>query len=149
MFEIVIEDSGIGIPPETIKNIFDRFFTKKANIISEIPAGTGIGLALVKELVELHHGSISVESEVNKGTKFIIMLPYDKKYYEDLKIEIISAKEGSIDETKPGNEILDKDFNREETPLILIVEDNEDIIKLLKECIDSHDLSEREKIHRY
>ena len=67
MIEIVIEDSSIKIPSDTIDNVFERFFTKKGNLIGEISEGTGIGLSLVKELVELHQGNISVENEIKEG----------------------------------------------------------------------------------
>ena len=92
MYEIIIEDNGIGIPPDKIENIFDRFFTESGEFINEIPAGTGIGLALVKELVELHYGFISVESILNKGTKFKIELPFDEEYYKQLGVEILDRK---------------------------------------------------------
>ncbi len=138
MFEIYVEDSGAGMPPETIRNIFDRFFTKRGNLISEMPAGTGIGLALVKELVELHRGSVSAESEVGKGTKFKIELPYDIEYYKDLGLEIIPCNEvdkKKVDEASRGSDKLEKDSRREEIPLILIAEDNEDIRKFIKGSI--------------
>ena len=66
------EDKGIGIPDNEISQIFDRFY--RSATASGIP-GTGIGLNLAKDLVELHNGSINVESEVGKGTKFVISIP--------------------------------------------------------------------------
>jgi signal transduction histidine kinase len=67
-----IRDQGIGIPPEAIQNLFQSFF--RANNVGNI-AGTGLGLSIVKRLVEIHGGSISVESEVGSGTSFIVSLP--------------------------------------------------------------------------
>ncbi|MEW8956988.1 sensor histidine kinase, partial [Clostridium sp.] len=72
--KISVKDTGVGISEENQKIIFNRFaqvpncglFSKK---------GSGIGLTLVKSLVELHHGTIEVKSEVNRGSEFIITLP--------------------------------------------------------------------------
>ena len=66
--EIVIEDTGPGIPPERLSKIFDPFFTTKEK-------GTGLGLSVVYGIVERHGGTISVESEVGRGTSFTIRLP--------------------------------------------------------------------------
>jgi len=141
MFEVIVEDKGIGMHPEKIKNIFDRFFTDD-NEASH--TGTGIGLALVKELVELHHGSVSVESILNKGTKFIIELPVDEEYYKELGIEIISNAGESrnfiyeVPASEEKSEIKEEKFIGKESPLILIVEDNEDIRKFIKESISQN-----------
>ncbi|MGA9291230.1 MAG: ATP-binding protein [Ignavibacteriaceae bacterium] len=132
MFEIVIEDSGSGISPDIIKNIFERFFTESGNFIKKIPSGTGIGLSLVKELVELHHGSISVESDLNKGTKFRIAIPLKLDLYKE---QITGARFSDI---KPNN--LEDNFKANETEgeisVILIVEDNDDIRDFIKENIN-------------
>lgn len=73
---IEIEDSGIGIDPEEIESIWDRFYkadlSRKNNPLGEF----GLGLSIVKQLVELHHGTINVESTKGKGTKFTIKLPH-------------------------------------------------------------------------
>jgi PAS domain S-box-containing protein len=64
--ELQIHDTGIGIPPENLSRIFDSFFTTNKN-------GTGLGLSVVHQIVEKHSGSISVSSEVNRGTAFTIV----------------------------------------------------------------------------
>ncbi|MGO4527875.1 sensor histidine kinase [Paenibacillus sp. 2TAF8] len=69
-----ITDSGIGILPEDQKRIFDRFF-KADRSHSQIYEGSGMGLAIVKQIVSLHQGDISVESEYGQGTTFIVILP--------------------------------------------------------------------------
>ncbi|WP_342551184.1 HAMP domain-containing sensor histidine kinase [Paenibacillus sp. FSL R7-0652] len=71
---ILITDSGIGILPEDQKRIFDRFF-KADRSHSQIYEGSGMGLAIVKQIVSLHQGDISVESEYGQGTTFILILP--------------------------------------------------------------------------
>ena len=138
MIEIIIEDSGIGIPQDIIKNIFNRFFTQRGNLISEIPSGTGVGLALVKELVELHFGNISVESEIKKGTRFKIELPYEKEFYKNLGLEIISSKNFTDENLEPLNSLnleIENESKNEEISLILVVEDNEDMRKFIIESI--------------
>ncbi|MCB9995689.1 MAG: PAS-domain containing protein [Rhodospirillales bacterium] len=72
LIHLRFEDNGIGIPPNEIDRVFDRYY--RATTSSGIP-GTGIGLNLVKDLVELHGGKINVDSEMNRGTKFEIFLP--------------------------------------------------------------------------
>jgi PAS domain S-box-containing protein len=64
--ELQVQDTGIGIPPENLNRIFDPFFTTNKN-------GTGLGLSVVHQIVERHSGSITVSSEVNRGTTFTIV----------------------------------------------------------------------------
>lgn len=72
--KICVMDNGIGIPKDKLNTIFDRF-TQVDKTLTRNSKGTGIGLALVKSLVELHNGKIEVKSEYGKGTEFIILLP--------------------------------------------------------------------------
>lgn len=138
-FEINVEDTGVGIPADKIESVFDRFFTDSKDTIQ---TGTGIGLALVKELVELHHGFIFVESKLNKGTKFKIELPLDEEFYKELGAEITPGFDDSMNfinkvpAKDSDSETEEEKFNREESPLILVVEDNEDIRKYIKESLD-------------
>jgi two-component system NtrC family sensor kinase len=68
--EISISDTGCGISKENLEKVFDPFFTTK-----EVGKGTGLGLAVTYGIVDGHNGSIDVESEVGKGTMFVIRLP--------------------------------------------------------------------------
>jgi two-component system NtrC family sensor kinase len=70
--ELVFSDTGSGIPPDRLAKIFDPFFTTKE-------MGTGLGLSVVYGIVERHHGTINIESEVGKGTTFTIVLPAARK----------------------------------------------------------------------
>jgi signal transduction histidine kinase len=73
---IVFSDTGIGIAPDKLEKIFEPFFTYAQK--SGIHRGAGLGLALVKWIIELHRGNITVLSEINKGTEFMISLPYER-----------------------------------------------------------------------
>jgi signal transduction histidine kinase/ligand-binding sensor domain-containing protein/DNA-binding response OmpR family regulator len=120
---ISVQDNGKGIPQDQIGLIFNRFYEGSA---SRIP-GSGIGLALVKELVDLHHGEITVHSKVNEGTRFELRLPTGLETNEHhilikkIKLADEGYQEMSDVEVAEGGEI------RENMPLLLLVEDNEDI----------------------
>lgn len=78
-FTISIEDQGIGIEEKDIPHIFDRFFrTDKSRTKSEVQ-GYGLGLAIAKQIIERHHGSVKVQSQPGKGTIFTIQLPIRQK----------------------------------------------------------------------
>lgn len=72
--QLKVSDTGIGIEDKDILRIFDRFYREKSERTKHI-SGTGLGLTIVKGVVEAHHGSIYVESEVGKGTTFAVLLP--------------------------------------------------------------------------
>ena len=72
--EISVKDNGIGIAPDRVDSIFEKF-SQEDRSLSRKQEGSGLGLALVKSLVELHNGSIRVKSELGKGSEFIITLP--------------------------------------------------------------------------
>ncbi|NJM16303.1 MAG: ATP-binding protein, partial [Bacteroidales bacterium] len=72
--EISVSDTGMGVTKENLPKIFKRFYQENKSMVSEYK-GTGIGLALTKELVEIHGGEIKVDSEVGKGTTFTLYIP--------------------------------------------------------------------------
>ena len=142
--KINVKDSGIGIEPQHIPHIFTRFYHNKTNIAKET---NGIGLSLTKELTDLHKGSISVRSDLNKGTVFKIELPIDKDSYtetdindiqyliedqKNTKIQPVSGKPESTDITK--NEVKE---NKDRITL-LIAEDNEDLLLLMRNLLSHH-----------
>ncbi|SKC83502.1 PAS domain-containing sensor histidine kinase [Maledivibacter halophilus] len=92
---IIVKDNGIGIPEEKKEIVFERF-KQVENTLSRSCEGSGIGLSLVKSLVEMHGGTISVESELLKGTEFIIKLP----------VQIIPEKEIEKDNNFSINQTL-------------------------------------------
>jgi two-component system phosphate regulon sensor histidine kinase PhoR len=73
--QMTIEDNGIGISKNEQKKIFDKLYRVPTGNIHEV-RGFGLGLSYVKAIIEEHHGKISVESDVNKGTRFKVFLPY-------------------------------------------------------------------------
>lgn len=148
--EIQIKDTGIGIPADRLPHIFDRFYQVDSSMTRE-HEGTGIGLALTKELVELHKGKITVNSKENEGTEFIINLPLgdfanEKENLIDLTEDKFS-QESISDDLKindPHSEELDQNqkSDKEKTvsvkqEIILIVEDNPDVRSYIREQLEN------------
>ncbi len=134
--EIVIRDSGIGIPKKELANIFDRFYQVDDHSHRH-RGGTGIGLNLVKELVNLHNGEIRVESEEGKGTTFFISLILAAETGTELK-ESARAKAAweQIPESAPVNTRTSPSLVNKESlkkPLILLVEDNADMRQFIRQ----------------
>jgi signal transduction histidine kinase/DNA-binding response OmpR family regulator len=133
-FEISVSDKGIGIPAEKLPYIFDRFYQADASD-TRASEGTGIGLALVKELAELLGGSISVTSKENTGTTFRIQLPYQpadtNAIEEHLIIDPQTNKQISFISTDPGQLI-------HHTGIILIVEDNDQLRQFMEISLRDH-----------
>ncbi|MCM8813933.1 MAG: cell wall metabolism sensor histidine kinase WalK [Candidatus Omnitrophica bacterium] len=73
--EISITDTGCGIPADSLERIFEKFEQAKTVPVEGAPKGTGLGLSIVKEIVKLHGGTIWVESELGKGSRFIFRIP--------------------------------------------------------------------------
>lgn len=135
---IFVEDEGIGIAPEKLESLFKRFETlAKFNMMQP---SSGIGLSLVKELVEMHHGSITVKSQLEKGSTFCVTLPLDRKVLEeDERVELILADSSIEKEIAPAIMTEQKEpiiaEAKEitgEKQTILIVEDNAELKKLLQ-----------------
>lgn len=132
-----VKDNGKGISKEKQKTLFKRFYEgdyRKFNTI-----GTGIGLSLTKDLVELHEGTISVESEVNQGTEFIVRIPIERSYYKEEQIDdetILPAQETVTYETpeKPVAETAKATVTKNHS--ILVVEDNEELLQLMTRLLD-------------
>ncbi len=80
---IAVEDEGVGIAPDKLARVFERFYRIEDSGAERI-AGTGLGLAIVKSVVELHGGTVRVESEVGKGSRFILELPLRQHGFRDL-----------------------------------------------------------------
>ncbi|MDX2249890.1 MAG: ATP-binding protein [Bacteroidia bacterium] len=129
--EITIRDNGIGIPEDQLEHIFDRFY----QVETDEYEGTGIGLALTKELIELHQGEISVSSELGKGSVFVVKLPIDETS-APLEAEELILSPKIIPTVSP---VLPESSSRlnSNLPLLLLVEDNEDVRAYLRTILQS------------
>ncbi len=126
---IQIIDSGIGIPGEDLERIFQRFH-QVDNRLAREHEGSGIGLALTKELVDLHHGHISVNSMVDSGTEFVVFLPSGSSHLkpEEISDTAIQDKNESSNVSQEFSQALEsRPPDQEDQPLVLVVEDNTDM----------------------
>lgn len=114
-----VKDTGYGINPEALPHIFDRYYQEKGE---HQASGTGIGLALVQNLVKLHEGEIGVESQLNVGTAFHVRLIADNTYPNALH-----ADEESQRKEETTKEDTPVEVSGSSRPLVLVVEDNDDI----------------------
>lgn len=122
-FVVKVTDNGIGISKEDRKRIFKPFFQAMDN-----KPGTGIGLSIVKSIVESHNGCIEVESEINKGSSFIVTLPI-----EQVGAEVQEGEAGVLNPAIP-EDILSETLpvmSSKNKPLMLIVDDNEEMLNFL------------------
>lgn len=144
--EIKIRDTGIGISESEIDKIFDRFYQVDNSFINEYQ-GTGIGLALAKELVELHHGKLTVKSNLGKGTEFTIFLPKGGEHLNpDEIVESDTGKVTRLEYVKAEHQLIDfpvitqklqaENFATEKN-VLLIVEDNEDVRKFIIDSFEN------------
>ncbi|MFH1457591.1 MAG: ATP-binding protein [Candidatus Omnitrophota bacterium] len=85
--KVTVQDTGIGIPEEELPKVFERFYQVRSSEKSDVK-GTGIGLTITKEIVELHGGKIWAESEVEKGTKFFFTLPLKAPHTSKDKLDV-------------------------------------------------------------
>lgn len=144
-FTVTVKDEGIGIDPRKQQKLFQRFETLAQHNI--LQPSSGIGLSLVRELIELHHGNIEVKSEVNKGSEFIVTLPLGQQIFQgDEYVEFILSDETTDSQpsvtdsqeviTSTTNEVISNipSFN-EDTLSILIVEDNNELRIFLRNIL--------------
>lgn len=132
---ISIKDTGVGMNATDLDKIFDRFFQIKSANTARI-IGSGIGLSFSKKIIELHHGSISVKSEVNQGSEFIVKLAMNPKVYKgEINENFITTDNIKGYNT---NHILKPvetlSINRKEHT-VLIIDDNLEILGYLKEIL--------------
>lgn len=131
---ITIKDTGIGMKSEDLDKIFDRFFQIKSGNTARL-IGSGIGLSFSKKIIELHHGSIEVNSKTNVGTKFTIKLSLDPNLYEsEMNSNFITTdniKAYNLDEVK----LIDNFNIKAKEHSILVIDDNLDILSYLKDIL--------------
>lgn len=135
-YQIEISDTGPGIADEDLPYIFDRFY-QVSDLQNTINPGTGIGLSLVKEILRLHDGDISVQSKKEKGTTFTISLyryPEIASDYSESSSLSLTDNEWVLPE-EPGDEFFSEEIDSEAAsnrPVLLLVDDNADILKYLQ-----------------
>ena len=119
---LVVKDNGIGIAPSNWEKIFHRFFQVTE---SKNQGGTGIGLALTKELVKLHKGDITVDSEKGKGTRFTVRLPFVKDEVKPVEEGVAKLPQPPEQESMAKDELLEEN-------ILLVIEDNADVRQFIR-----------------
>lgn len=153
--EISVRDTGTGISEEELPKLFDRFYQVDSSQTREYE-GSGLGLALTKELVELHRGTIIAKSKLREGSEFIVELPLGKEHLNEeevilsdlpsgkagaknlpkLIIENNSKSESSRQEDAQASQALEYDKeSRDDKTIILVVEDNTDVREYIKDSL--------------
>lgn len=129
---IRVKDDGAGIAADKLPSLFQRFYEGEHRRFNTY--GMGIGLSLVKDLVTLHHGTVTVESELGKGSTFTVALPINREAFAESEIEdsnqMMVASMSTTADTQSATP-ADK-----QAPTILVVEDNEDLLLLLKRLLE-------------
>ncbi|NUQ26403.1 MAG: tetratricopeptide repeat protein [Saprospiraceae bacterium] len=137
LLRLTIADNGIGIPAHQLEHLFERFYT--TGTTEEGVEGSGIGLALTKELVVLHHGTIEVESKPRQFTRFHLTIPVEQAAF--------SAEELGLDTAvSPPSGVVPILIQKEEhhaspatdLPMVLIVEDNDDVRNYIAEQLSGN-----------
>jgi DNA-binding response OmpR family regulator len=126
--QMCVSDTGVGIPKQELNKVFDRFYQVDSSHTRQ-GEGTGIGLALSKELAELMGGDLSVQSEEGKGSIFTFSLP--------MPIDAVATAITKIPQETtnlPINNLVLNDTD--EQPTVLLIEDNTELRTFIKTCID-------------
>lgn len=140
VLSIKVKDTGIGIPKKKLPHIFDRFYQVDGSS-TRVGEGTGIGLALCKELVTLLGGEIKVDTEEGVGTTFTVSLPITQnanpvsKAMADQQLETETGLAGISQTIKPTP--LEMVNPGSDLPLLLLIEDNSDVIQYLITCLEN------------
>ncbi len=150
LVKIIVKDTGIGIPKDKMKHVFDRFYQIDDSRTREYE-GTGVGLALAYELVELHGGRIFAKSKINIGSEFIVCLPFEKNIAEIInrnkqlnstnllinKRKLNTNLETEFHEETQTVEVEENKEKKSTGRIILIVEDNFHIRSYIREQLEA------------
>ncbi|TKG97318.1 response regulator [Puteibacter caeruleilacunae] len=132
-FQIEVKDNGPGIAPDKVNRIFDRFYQVDQMTGTADSLGSGIGLALSKQIIDAHQGVINVQSALNQGTTFTVLLKKGKEHFSSAELregnqEVQVSSFVDEDEKK----VFYKDLKQADAPVMLVVEDNQDVRNLIK-----------------
>ncbi|MFA9370838.1 MAG: two-component regulator propeller domain-containing protein [Labilibaculum antarcticum] len=135
MLVVEVSDNGIGIPMESQKKIFSRFYQVEHS--REENTGSGIGLSLVKSLVQLHKATIEVQSIPNKGSVFAMEVPIDREFYEDGEVFDYESKPNDSQEVviPQVKKVIQSTQLKEK---ILIIEDNKELRNFIAEYLSDY-----------
>jgi signal transduction histidine kinase/DNA-binding response OmpR family regulator len=139
--QIVVEDNGIGMTESELAHVFEVFYQGENSYKT---LGTGLGLALSKELIALHNGTISVRSQPNKETAFTIALPLGKSHFTEEQLRHDQIEDFSMDQKLELNientlpDITEAQSVSNSELSVLIIEDNSDLVQLLKQKLRTH-----------
>ncbi len=139
---IEVSDDGIGIPAESQEKIFSRFY--QATNSKESTTGTGIGLSLVKSLVEIHKGSIAVKSSTDSGSIFTVELPISKTAFESSEISsFIDEKQevellGSMKSSNPLGAYVAPKTNTDVKSSVVVIDDNPELRNYVMEYLSEY-----------
>ncbi|AQG79615.1 hybrid sensor histidine kinase/response regulator transcription factor [Spirosoma montaniterrae] len=131
---LTVTDTGVGIPAQHLPHIFDRFYQVGPRSVGDTitTPGTGIGLALVQELVQLQGGQIAVESQPNQGTTFVVELPYRRADTSEVNPDEVFTSR--IEVSEDSSTVSDESDH----PRLLVVEDNDELARFIAESLPQH-----------
>ncbi|TLU92186.1 substrate-binding domain-containing protein [Dyadobacter sediminis] len=138
--QMTVEDNGIGMTEAEVAHVFEVFYQAESSYKT---LGSGLGLALSKELIALHKGTISVRSQPNKETAFTIELPLGNTHFQPEELHNDLAEDFTMTQDfEPGEDTLqtlatdaNKVSNHEQS--VLIIEDNDDLVRLLEQKLQT------------
>lgn len=136
--QMKVIDTGVGMTPEDLQHVFDRFYQADGSSTRK-GEGTGIGLALTKELVELMKGEIQVESTPGKGSTFTIQLPISREYplqQTPSSNHIQAIPPSSVSDVIKTSTLSTIPEEKSELPILLIIEDNVDVAMYIKSLLE-------------
>jgi signal transduction histidine kinase/DNA-binding response OmpR family regulator len=131
---MVVKDSGQGIPSANLANIFERFY-QVDDSSTRAAGGTGVGLALSKELAEVHHGKLSVTSEEGNGCEFMLSIPLSREVYKNAVTIAPSETSLHLSENSVAERFADE--LNDQLPVVMIAEDNRDMRLFIGDTLKS------------
>lgn len=137
---ISVDDNGMGIVPEQVERVFERFYQGTTSLVGDQP-GTGIGLSLVKEVIQLHEGSVRVETKAGPGARFVVELPFVEeaetvREQSPAKDRLAETAPFAVDTASAEPEAVP--MGEDKRPTLLIVEDNDDLRMFIRNQLRRH-----------